>query len=376
MPIEQTSTKPRFYELDVTRAFAVLLLPLIHVFEEMVLTSASAGVTLNPPGFSLVELLNILAPSVFMILLGMNIAFSGEKTPAQYFKKGLFFYVLELALNVVRFMIPTIAYAIATKDLPFFLDYLKFMFISDIYAFVGLFFMLYALLKKLKLDDTRIFILALVVFIVQLVLDPVFKSGRIPYEKLRVFAGNFVHLDDDSCFPIVQWMIYPSFGILFGKFYRSLSEQDRTKYCRGQFFIGTLSVVAILLTLKRYDLNVTKILVAATNDYYSDFITVILMILVALNLIAFFNIVYYKFQNARIFKGLIKVSYMIIPFYMAQWIFVGLSEVAFVQDAIIKSPLISLFGLSLALCITVLSILLAKLSNDWFNEKIYKRFSR
>lgn len=96
-----------------------------------------------------------LMPSIFMILMGANIYFPRKTTAKDLFKRSLTFIVIGFALNFFRFIIPTIITSIINGNADaIFGEYgtLYYTLTPDIYDFVGLAFIVFAIFKKLDMS--------------------------------------------------------------------------------------------------------------------------------------------------------------------------------------------------------------------------------
>ena len=69
----------------------------------------------------------------------------------------------------------------------------------DIYDFVGLFLLIFALFKKLRLSDFAMLIVSMVMLLVNTVIQPVHAEGSAAY-----FLGRFLYVNNDSCIPLMS----------------------------------------------------------------------------------------------------------------------------------------------------------------------------
>ncbi len=219
----------RQFELDWFRFILIYRLAIVHVFVEAT-PPANLDVIGIPYYFdSIVG--GVIGATRFMILMGLGLAYTRHSTPKEVFRRGVKLGVIGLALNVCRYLIPSLIGFAITGDSEQFLSELPYLFFgNDILQFVSLAMMLMALLLYLKLSPPKIFALSLVMSII----GTVFRSVDLNNNVLNVIAGHFIGIETVSGdpyiysdFPIMTWFIFYAFGYIFGEYYKRLKNKEK-----------------------------------------------------------------------------------------------------------------------------------------------------
>ena len=352
--------RKRFSELDVVRAIALLFLPFIHVYEEMELIGTLSAEALSSCKWVLT--LCVYAPSVFMICFGANLFFAKEKTPAEYAKRGLKFLLIGAGLNVARLLIPSLI-SLAMGKTGRVLNAVNNILGCDIYDFVGAFLLVFALFKKLRMSDFSMLIAAMVMLLVNTLIQPVNNiEGTAAF-----FCGRFFYVDENSCFPLLSWTIFPVLGYCFGKLYRSFqTEKDRRGFVLRMLIFCYVMYCALFYTFQSYKLNPNLIELSPANNYITDYGNVLLLICIAGMMIGIFYIAYMKRTESKPIKALLKLSAVIMPFYLIQWVIICWMEELMVAFDFPQGGISAGAYYALSLGITLVTILLAMV----FGEKI------
>lgn len=212
--------KHKFGEFDLMKAIAVLGLPIVHLLEEGI-----AGNYVSPEVHKLeafIVALCIVGPSIFMMCMGFSMG-GARNSPYSLAKQGLRFLSLGAILNLVRWILPGLVLWAVCGD-PISDDIIYFL-VSDIYFFVGIFCLFYALMRKIKLGTSEIFVATIVMLTVNTMLTPIMPK-IVTNEYLIALVGNFVYVDGTSCFPLLSWAIFPTTGIMLGEVLKKQTMRD------------------------------------------------------------------------------------------------------------------------------------------------------
>lgn len=329
MQAEAVATKKRnhkFGEFELMKAFAILGLPAVHLLEEGLLYGfVSEGVMRLETA---IVALCILGPSIFMMCMGFNLG-GAPTRPHVLFKQGMQFLALGMILNLLRWFLPGFIYWGLFGD-PL-VDDIGYCLVSDIYFFVGLFHIFYALLRKLKVNTPGLVITSIIMLSINTILTPI-TAPCAEYYILDSILGNFVYVSETSCFPLLSWAIFPSIGILLGDVLKRADDEKREKIMKRMLIFSPLVFASFIVFLWSYQIDILTVLVSPLNAYITDLPNVILMITLALFL---FGALYYlcrAIDKTRFMGFMSKISTFIVPFYMLQWILV--SWVLFILDLI------------------------------------------
>jgi len=314
----------RFEELDLARSIPLLLLPLVHVYEEF--ETIDAFSENFSKSYHWVLYLCTLMPSVFMLLMGANVRFSRRTTPEFLIHRGIYLLIVGVLLNIFRFVIPSIIIAIIARDADGIIGEkgtLYYTLTPDIYDFAGLAFILLGLLKKLNTSPLMIILLSIIMITIDTII-PDFSTGS---SHLDGFIGRFIYMNEDSCFPLMNWFIFVAIGYYVGKFYKGFETEERRKQFNKKMFLVSFSVViAFWFVLRSYNLDPLLIMTSPANAYITDFTNVIMLTFLAGLWFAIFYFIYFKIKETKICKFLVVISKEILPFYCWQWIIIGWAE--------------------------------------------------
>ena len=236
--------KGRQKELDLAKGFAIIFMIVCHI-----------GLYFAKPNTFLYEFSDIIggefAAPVFMVCLGVGVVFAKHNEPKDLIKRGINVFLLGYLLNFCRETIFVIIGNIINKPYSLRNFYDSLMFI-DIMQFAGLAFIVLALFKKHKITP------------VQQVMIGLLCAGL--GEILANKSTCNIYLDDIfgliwgtcevSCFPLLNWLIFPCFGVLFGELLQHCN--DKNVLYKRIFLICLIGVLT------------SYYLILFTDDYYNN----------------------------------------------------------------------------------------------------------
>lgn len=307
----------KFGEFELMKAIAVLGLPIVHLLEEGIYGNYVSQDAYKLEAF--IVALCIVGPSIFMMCMGFGMGGSRVSYKSTL-KQGLRFLALSAILNVLRWLLPGFLLWIVHGD-PM-ADDICYFFVSDIYNFVGIFLVFYALMLKLKLSTSAILVTTIVMLTANTLLTPVMPNV-VTDQYLISIIGNFIYIDDTSCFPLLSWAIFPTTGILLGEILKKATDEKRASIMKQMLFISPVLFISYLVSLSLYGHDIMKVMVSPLNNYITDLPNVVLMISLALFLFALLYYVCNVIDKSRFMKFMVKISTYIVPFYMLQWILVS-----------------------------------------------------
>ena len=213
--------RSRYLYLDILKTIALILMPLPHIYE------VADGLEMLEAGFpferidTVLGVLYLFITALFLFSMGCSLVLTGKNTPADYARRGLKLLLVGFVLNVVRAGLPYVIMGLLI-DPSCYIEALNWMVLSDIIYFDGLFFLLFALLKKINMSDWMILATAVVMMMAShFIPSPVFST-----EAPGNFVGNFIYVNSFSSFPILSWFIYPVLGYLYQKKYDTVPNKD------------------------------------------------------------------------------------------------------------------------------------------------------
>ena len=315
--LQQKKPLTRFGEFELLKAIAILGLPAVHLMEEAVEYGyASPGLTSFAKA---IIVLCAFGPSVFMLCMGFGIG--GGKTSAKSIRKnGIQFLLIGVLLNILRWLLPGILQAIIIKT-PLIQD-IDFSLQSDIYYFVGLYFIFFSFLRQWKVQTSGVIMISIIMLTVNTLLTPL--TGKyIKNEILAAVLGNFVYVDETSCFPLLSWAIFPSVGVLLGEVLKKSDEEKRENIMRRMLDFSAVLLGSFCVFLWNYDIDIIKTLVSPANNYITDLPNVILLLSLALFMVAVHYYLCKRIGASRFMGFMLRLSAFIIPFYLLQWIIIA-----------------------------------------------------
>ena len=307
----------KFGEFDLMKAIAILGLPVVHLLEEGIYDNYVSSEVYKLEAF--IVALCIVGPSIFMMCMGFGMG-GARNTPKSLVKQGLRFLSLGAILNLVRWILPSILVLIVRGE-PMTEDIYEF-FVSDIYYFVGIFCLFFALMRKLKLSTPNVLVITIVMLTVNTLLTP-YMPKIVTNEYLIRIIGNVIYIDETSCFPLLSWAIFPTTGILLGEVLKKVTDEKRGRIMKHMLLFSPVVFVSYLVSLCLYGHDAMKVMVSPLNSYITDLPNVILMISLALFLFAILYYVCKAIDKSRFMNFMMKISTYIVPFYMLQWVLVA-----------------------------------------------------
>ena len=329
------NSKKRVYELDLARILIVLTLPFIHIMEfwgDMYgyadMLSLNATSILN----TVCEILCIFVAPTFMICMGINMSFTKKSTPKDFLKRGITLLVVELIFNVIRYEIPGIislylAKTAEAKELV--ASSMRLGIInSDILALAGLAFIVYALFKKLNLKPSTIMVISIVLYFIDLIANETFMpsiAANMNFD-LSNLLGNFIYIDENSTFPIMEWLMFIGTGYFLST---KIKEFDETK--RNSLFnkLFVISVIVFGFCLRQAILFNGSPIESLNKAGLPRSMTPLCLIGEISASLLFLSIVYKIYNwlklnnNDKFNKWVSKFSSNITYFYLVQWTIVG-----------------------------------------------------
>ncbi len=314
---EKKKPLTRFGEFELLKAIAIMGLPAVHLMEES-MEAGYASPGLLKFGTGIVGLC-AFGPSVFMICMGFGIG--GGKTSAKGIRSsGIQFLLIGLILNIVRWLIPGLIQMFVLHT-PILTD-INFCLQSDIYYFVGIFYIFYSFFKKKDVTPGRLILISMCMLTLNTVMTPWIQE-TVKNPVIKSLLGNIVYVDETSCFPLLSWAIFPSVGILLGHILKKATEEQREVYMRRLLDFSVVLFISFVVFLFDYHIDIVKTIISPVNDYITDLPNVFLLLSLALFLIGLTYYLCKKIGASPFMAFMLKISAFIIPFYLLQWIIIA-----------------------------------------------------
>ncbi len=233
-PETPSAKSGRHIEIDFLKAFTILfcMIP-VHVWQN--------HTDLFDNTFTLIVdsfLGGFMAAPVFMFCMGMGFVFTRHNSPGEMSWRGVKLLTYGAALSILTTLLPYLLYNIGTADniycssLPAFANQNEDMVQSlptiltvDIMQLAGLSFLLFALLKKMKLGHWAIFGISVAMCIAGSLAG--YYELHAENSVVNHILGLFFCSYKASCFPLFTWFIFISAGNLFGLWYKSIKNKAK-----------------------------------------------------------------------------------------------------------------------------------------------------
>lgn len=234
-------------EIDLAKCMAVLCLAIIHCIIEC--TPEEQLVSGIPYLFDTIIGGPLSAP-VFMFAMGAGVVYQNNKSIKAGMQRGLRIIFIAYMLNIFRFLIPYLIGFGITGDREKYIEPLLYKVLcNDILLFAGLALLLIALFRKLKLKDWHMVVIALLASVAGTMLNGIDVNSALG----NIFIGYLIGTEDlagmvMSYFPLLNWLIFPVSGYVFGK--RLLRLKDKN------MFYGILSAICIPTAVLYYAIGI------------------------------------------------------------------------------------------------------------------------
>ena len=368
----------RIFELDLARIIIVLTLPFIHIMEfwgdmygyaDMI--SLNATSILN----TICEILCIFVAPTFMVCMGINMSFTRKSTYKDFIRRGFILLAVELLLNIIRYEIPgliSLAVATSSEAKELVASSMRLGSInSDILALAGLAFIVFGLFKKFNFKPRTILIISTILYFIDLIInETIMPSLAVNMNfDLSNLLGNFIYIDENSTFPIMEWLMFISTGYCLGVKIK-VQDEDARKTMFKKILIITVFVFAFCLSKAiMYEVNPIESLNKAGLARSMTPLCLIGEIsasLLFLSLIyTIYNLLHLK-SNDKFNNWAAMFSNNITYFYCVQWTIVGWGMM-FGIALLLGSKALSMLGV--LVCYVVICIISYYLGG-WLHTKI------
>lgn len=307
----------RQWELDLARAVIIFCLALIHVTIEC---TTDEGLCSGIPYLFDTVIGGPFSAPMYMFVMGVGMCYTRKNTPKDHFIRGAKIFAVGYILNICRFLIPySIGYFI-TGDYATYIEPLLYKVLcNDILTFAGLAMMLMALLIKLKLSGGVMLIIATVMCGLGTILNGVDVGAPLG----NIFLGYLIGTEDAagmvlSDFPILNWMMFPIFGYVFGAVLKRVKDKN--------LFYLTFSLPAIIIAIVYFALGIyfeRGMFGEGQNCYYHMiFSDVLASLCLTVGMIGVYYFIL-KILPKKMFYVAWSISENITPIYFIHWVLVS-----------------------------------------------------
>lgn len=334
-------------EMDIARGLSVILMVITHIYE-------SFSSFENPAAFMF--FFNFcggpFSAGVFMFCMGMNMCYSQKSTPKDYFKRGCGLFLTGLCLSIFTDLLPDLFFAIAEENTSFIQDLpvtIAYMIAKvDIFQFSGIFFMIFAWIKKANWSLLQINFFAILLCI----------AGQfLRYEAtenicLNILTGFFWVTHYRVWFPFFNWFIVPILGYTFGHYWLHCHEKET--------FFRIVTPVSGILALGFFILSNGY----QNLDYYYG-LGILEAVFTCFTAIAMIGCGYFAFRHFKGSNRLIWLSKSLTPLYCTHWVLIScISPAVYILWGKTDFAIPDLFVLPVSIVILLASCFCVKIYYD------------
>jgi len=307
----------RQLELDFGKAIPVLCLPFVHCFIEC---TSPEGLDHGIPFLFDYVIGSPISAPMFMFCMGVGIAYTKKNSASALAKRAGKLFLIGLLLNVFRYLVPYLAGYGITGDAEKYLEPLVYrVFGNDILQFASLCLFCIALFIKLKVPDSLMLLTSFGASLIGWGCSDI----DLKNSAANLILGHLIGTEDSaglvvSDFPLLNWMIVPVAGYVFGKLLLRVRDKDAF-YSR--IFAVPLVLSASFLILE-YFAGIGMNRPGGENTYYhATTYDVLAFIALTVGLLGVYHFIC-KHLPPKIGKFLIGVSRGITSIYCIHWVFV------------------------------------------------------
>ena len=342
----------RHSEFDYAKTLAIFFMVIIHVVEEMShfdFDSLPSGFWENFIQFGA----GPLAAPVFIFAMGIGIVYTRNNEPIQLFKRGIKLWIVALALNIARDVIPRLIVCLISGSAPEWEVFRYQLFNIDILHFSALAFMLTALLKKLKVPVLALVPIGILMQILGNELSLVFAPTGVAEILLSYIFDTG---GDLACFPLLTWYVSLTVGILAGTIIKDNMDKLDRIYSIG-FWGGAALLVGFIFGCHYYDIDIRLFHALYEDLYYRQtFFNFLYNTLIIVIEISLFHLITKRWK--RDFNFVSFCGNNLTTIYVVQWMFVG--WMTSFQDYLKIEPGLEM-SVVLGIIIALVSILITRL---------------
>jgi len=220
---DQRVNSGRQVELDLAKCLAIFFMIFLHCY--FVTAGFHNTISLAMERIIAHLLGGPFAAPVFMFCMGVGMVYSRNQDPFYMIKRGIKLMLLGLVVNVGEFILPHFLAGKLLGEWDIFpIAGGLLLFCVDILAFAGMAFIVIGIFKKCNLSARQMVIIAVILSIVGSLL----RESDLGSNVLNLIAGYFIgSAGGFTAFPLFNWLIFPTTGILFGEYYIRCNDKKK-----------------------------------------------------------------------------------------------------------------------------------------------------
>lgn len=308
---EKVVNNGRQRELDWAKAFAIIFMITIHVYEQL----SVIDIDTVPTGvfrITMEFLAGPLAAPLFMFCMGVGIMYSRNNTPEEMAHRGVKLLRNGYLLSFFKGTLPTaIAMALGFAVPWTLID--SFLLVS-ILQFAGMAFFTIALMKKLKFSLPAMLGTSLVLSVLGGQLARLDLTGS----WLQYLFGLFFNTNNYTTFPMFRWLYYPVIGMIFAHFLQR--AEDKNAFYGRIFAVAFPGFIAVNLFYAACGIDIRSMFMLAGRVYYAQsllhhfYITFVIM-----TALPIYYLISVKVKNKSVNNAVEYLSKNLDVIYIWQW---------------------------------------------------------
>ena len=203
----------RQLELDVAKVFLLVSMVFCHCI--MYIHGAGGGSETAYTIFN--SIIGCFGAEAFMFCMGTVLIYSRKTAPKTIIKRGFILFLIGIALNIMRGVIPYLLLAWISGETQYFSNAYLDLWNLDILHFAGLAMVLFGVLKWMKATNLYIAVIAVIMSII----GTLFRDFNFGIPEVNQVVGLFIGTEFidgfGNFFPLFSWFIFVAAGYFFGQ---------------------------------------------------------------------------------------------------------------------------------------------------------------
>ena len=313
---DQKINTGRQLEMDLAKCMSIVFMIFLHCL--MVTTGFNNNISpyMNR---AIAQLLGgPFAAPVFMFSMGVGIVYSRNQEPGYLIKRGIKQMIIGIAVNIGEFFLPHfLAGELLGRWDIFPIAAGLLLFCVDILAFAGMAMILIGVFKSLKLSATHMVMIAVVMSVAGSFLRFTDFGNNI----LNMLFGYFIgSAGGFTAFPLFNWILFPTAGILFGEYYIRCEDKKRLLCAWPVALLISVSYFVISWFIPNGFLSETH------NYYFMTTIDALFCLICDYGVIGFWYLIFRHLPEG-VTAFFSKVSSYVDVIYIVQWYLIPITYI-------------------------------------------------
>ena len=299
--------------IDYAKALAIVFMILIHV-----MMFPHSNLLNRPIGFLFDPILGgYLAAPVFMLSMGVGMAYSKNQSPDKIIRRGVTLFILAYILNLVRSLVILINLVI-TRPSDMMEKIIERCLLGDILSFAGLAFIFMGLLKKLKCSDLWILIISFILNITFSLIPEIITEHQLIAVSVGLIIPIQFKEDFQVCFPLFTWFVFVASGYCFGIRLKKIKNLDLFYMIAG--LLGVF-ITVVMIVIKNKWKQIGLLTSFKEDEYFNHIVVALLSIGIV---IVEYAVLYFITKKSSEFldKFVYKMSNSVNEIYMISWVII------------------------------------------------------